>query len=298
MPDDLSKQKNDVSASPLRKLLWILAILILLAVAGVILWRSYQAQQASIMSEEEAPQTSPAETTGPIQPGVSEPVSPSEEAAREGPSEEFVPREDTTVELPPAPESQAESDPWLREQLPLANPYPLFMDWLNETSDLLRKWVVLVSEVAQGRVPRKLFPFWAPQTPFAVQETEEGYVIDPAGYHRYDELAQAVDGWDIDLAWRMYQHLKPLIDQVYAQIGRPDTKFDDVLLSAIEHLLQTPQPRGEIGLVKPAVMYKYADPKLEALSDAQKQLLRMGPVNATMIKHKLGLVRGKLLKNE
>ncbi len=40
-------------------------------------------------------------------------------------------------------------------------------------------------------------------------------------------------------------------------------------------------------LVQPVVMYEYEEERLENLSAAQKQLLRMGPQNTQMIQNKL-----------
>jgi hypothetical protein len=41
-------------------------------------------------------------------------------------------------------------------------------------------------------------------------------------------------------------------------------------------------------------MYKYADPELEALPDAQKLLLRMGPDNILKLKTKLQQIQSAL----
>jgi hypothetical protein len=46
--------------------------------------------------------------------------------------------------------------------------------------------------------------------------------------------------------------------------------------------------------VQPSVTYKYADPKLEALSSGQKLLIRMGPENETAVKAKLRELRAAL----
>jgi hypothetical protein len=40
-------------------------------------------------------------------------------------------------------------------------------------------------------------------------------------------------------------------------------------------------------VVRAVVVYEYADPKLEALSPAQKALLRMGPRNVPRVQAKL-----------
>lgn len=281
---DLSQ--TGIKPSPVRKLVWTLAMLGLVAGTGVVLWQAYQLKQAAVLSDREISKSTA--SVSPENPATSE-------APTATPAEEFVSRAKPVIDFPPAPVSMEERDSWLRKELPLIDQNPQLTRWLNETPDLLRRFVVLVSETSQGKVPYKLFSFWAPRESIQVREIDGGYVLDPASYHRYDQLAAAVEALDLELAWRLYQRLKPMIEAAYAEFGQPGTRFDQVFLSAIEHLLKTPQPQGEIRLVKLAVMYQYADPKLEALSAAQKQLLRMGPVNAAIVKHKLGLLRGYLL---
>ncbi|WP_460034860.1 DUF3014 domain-containing protein [Methylothermus subterraneus] len=268
--------------SPLRKRIWALVMLGLVVGTAWVLWQAYRAKQAAVLAKE-----------------TPKPQTPSVPKAQEAtPPEEFVARVTPVVDFPPLP-SLSESDDWLRQELPELDQNPFLIRWVQETPDLLRKFVALADEIAQGKVPRKLFDSWAPKESLQVIESESGeYRLDPASYHRYDALAAAVEAVDVDLAWRLYRHLKPRIEEAYAEIGRPGVDFDQVLLNAIEHLLSTPQPPAEIRLIKKAVGYRYADPQLEALSAAQKQLLRMGPVNAAIVKHKLGLLRGLLLGQE
>ncbi|MFN3920449.1 MAG: DUF3014 domain-containing protein [Methylohalobius sp.] len=278
-----------IKPSPLRKLVWSLMMLGLLIGTGAVLWQAYRVKQAAVLAE--------GETLQPVQeaPAGSSAGAPQSPIATT-PAEEFVHRVNTSVDFPPLPVSLSESDSWLRQELPVIDKNPQLTRWLNETPDLLRRFVVLVNETAQGRVAFKLFDFWAPQESIRIEEIGSGeYLLDPASYHRYDQLALAVEALDVELAWRLYQRLKPWINQVYGEFAQPGADFDQVLLQAIEHLLQTPQPQGDIRLIKQAVTYRYADPKLESLSAAQKQLLRMGPVNAAIIKHKLGLFRSFLL---
>ena len=47
-------------------------------------------------------------------------------------------------------------------------------------------------------------------------------------------------------------------------------------------------------LVRPNVLYQFADPDLEALSSGQKLMLRMGPSNAATVKRVLERFRGRL----
>ncbi|MBT6549201.1 MAG: DUF3014 domain-containing protein, partial [Gammaproteobacteria bacterium] len=44
---------------------------------------------------------------------------------------------------------------------------------------------------------------------------------------------------------------------------------------------------GPFQLVKPSVMYLYADTRLEELANMNKQLIRLGPENSARLKAKL-----------
>src|ERR1019366_5213644 len=52
-----------------------------------------------------------------------------------------------------------------------------------------------------------------------------------------------------------------------------------------------PDVHGPVAMVRPNVMYQYADPKIEALSAGQKLLVRMGPDNEAIVKAKLRELR-------
>jgi len=62
----------------------------------------------------------------------------------------------------------------------------------------------------------------------------------------------------------------------------------------IDNLLAAPDITTDIALVRPNVMYQFADPKLEELSAGQKLMLRMGPTNAATIKAKLRELRAQV----
>ena len=295
MHDDI---EIHVKPSRLRTAIWSILMLAVIVGSGVLLWRAYQLKQAAITTKDK-------KSSDVVQKEEILRAEEGTESTQEGKqsagltdeeNDEFVARVEHTVTFPQPPVDLNSSDSWLQEQLPKVNPHPKFKAWLEQTSDLMRKTVLLTDQVAQGKVPRKVFSFWAPEGPFKVKETDGRIVMDPEGYHRYDLLAEVVDAIDMQLIWRLYQIVRPLAQEAFAEISPAGTHFDKALLAAAEHLLRTPQPRGEITLVKPSVMYKFADPSLESLSLAQKQLLRMGPVNATIIKHKLGILRGYLLQ--
>ena len=100
--------------------------------------------------------------------------------------------------------------------------------------------------------------------------------IDPSSYRRYDRYAQAVSAIDAQGAARVYETLKPRVNEADRNFGGTGN-FDAELERAIVELLKVPVVEGDVPLRKAGIGYAFADPRLEALSPPQKQLLRMGP---------------------
>jgi hypothetical protein len=61
-------------------------------------------------------------------------------------------------------------------------------------------------------------------------------------------------------------------------------------------LLETPELQGPVVLVRPNVLYLYADPELESRSSGQKLLMRMGPRHTASIKQSLRALRAAVAK--
>jgi hypothetical protein len=78
-----------------------------------------------------------------------------------------------------------------------------------------------------------------------------------------------------------------MLQEAYDELGYPNEKFNEVVFKAIGRLLETPVINKPIRLVRPVVMYQFEDQKLESLSAAQKQLIRMGPKNTRALQVKL-----------
>jgi len=72
----------------------------------------------------------------------------------------------------------------------------------------------------------------------------------------------------------------------FADLGG-DASFDRTLERAIVQLLNTPIPEDPILVQTKGIGYGFVDPKLEALTNGQKHLLRTGPQNARAIKESL-----------
>ena len=74
---------------------------------------------------------------------------------------------------------------------------------------------------------------------------------------------------------------------LYEGVGSVDS-IDTAMRLGANH------PMGPLELVRPRVMYEFADAGLEALPSGQKILLRMGPDNAVAVKDKLAELRAIL----
>lgn len=180
----------------------------------------------------------------------------------------------------------SESDSVVRELAGGITAQSQLGEWL-EADGLIRRFVVAVASVAEGRTPRdQLAPAW-PEQDFEVEATEERVLADPASYARYDAVTEVFVSTDTQSALDLYRKLEPLFDEAYAELGYPETPFREALMSAIGELLATPVLVGEPELRRRVLTWEYVDPELEALSPAQKQLLRMGPVNAPRVQRKL-----------
>jgi len=178
------------------------------------------------------------------------------------------------------------SDAFVRKLAEKLSANPAWAKWLLNDG-LVRRLVASVDNVAEGRTPKPHLVFLAPKGEFRAREGGGAPTIDPASYHRYDLLADVVSSLDAKGSAQLYRETQPLFRDAYRDLGYPDRNFDDTLAKAIQVLLATPEPNGELRL-RPAVRsWKLENPELEALSPAQKQFLRFGPENVEKIKKKL-----------
>jgi hypothetical protein len=135
----------------------------------------------------------------------------------------------------------------------------------------------------------------APPGAFQVVERDGRTVIAPESFARYEVVTRVLTSLDTQASARTYKVLRPLINAAYKEISRPGQGFDQTLARAIQKMLDTPVPEGDIEVVDtPGVNYLYAAPELEQLSAAQKHLLRLGPANARAVQTKLRELQGAL----
>ena len=258
--DDLPLQSSAPHDGPPPRRSWTwLGVPLILAI-GLVLWyfavRPPPADERAAVATKRSATPVPAPSTGAAEPG-----------------------ED--IALPPLDDS----DPLVRDLVAGLSSHPRVAAWLT-TDRLIRNFAVSVVNVADGRTPAKHLGKVAPAGPFQVRADGQQVYVDPRSYARYDGHAEAVGALDARGTARLYATLKPRIEEANRELGSQED-FDATLARAIVSLLRTPVVDGEVRLRADSVAYAFADPALEALTPAQRQLLRMGPRNQRIVQGKL-----------
>ena len=161
--------------------------------------------------------------------------------------------------------------------------------------DMINRFVVTVDNLPRAKLPLRDMPTLPPPGKFLVNaQTGEGAVIAPENYKRYSEYVRLFTDMDAQKTVSLYFHFYPLFQEAYSNLGYKTAYFNDRLVAAIDDLLAAPEIKDPVQLVQPSVFYKYADPRLEALSSGQKIMLRIGADNAAKVKAKLRELRRAL----
>jgi hypothetical protein len=194
-----------------------------------------------------------------------------------------------TLPLPPLEESDADVVGGLTE---VFGPKAIEQHLVPER--VVRNIVVSIDNVPRALMALEQRPIAPTPGDFITSGDDDAIVLAPENYARYEPFVALVANIDAKTLVSFYRGLEPLFQEAYEDLGHPDASFDTRLTEVIEHLLQTPTPRGEIALVQPSVLYRYADERLEKLSAGQKVLIRMGVDNATIVKGKLREIQAEL----
>ncbi len=205
----------------------------------------------------------------PARPTIVDPPSPTE-----APVEELI--------LPPLDES----DSLVRTLVGALTSHPAFAAWLIP-DDLLRTFVFVVQNIAEGNNPAERLAPLRPTQRFGTTGSGDSLTVDPASYARYNVHAEIVASINPVGAAEIYRSLRPLIHDAYAELGHPDGGFDETVARAIANLLETPVLERDPRLVERAAFHEYADPDFEDLQPIQKQLMAMGPRNVRAVQASL-----------
>jgi hypothetical protein len=200
--------------------------------------------------------------------------------------------EEPPIELP---ELDA-SDEIARRLVATLSAHPNLAAWLA-SDELIRSFTASIVNIAEGTTPKAHLGILVPAEPFTIGRGPGGRFPSAKSYSRYDGLTQVFLSLDTQGTVELYGKLEPLIDTAFAELGYPGEEFRRVLIGALDHLLAVPNIEGDVALSETVAAYRFADPDLEALSAAQKQLLRTGPNNVRKIQGKIAELRRELLSS-
>lgn len=169
--------------------------------------------------------------------------------------------------------------------------------------EVLRKFVLAVNNIAEGKVIHEYRPVVSPPPPFIVETfsvmiegtTADQERVSPKNFQRYESYVTTLALIDSDAAVAVYRRFYPLLEEAFRELGLKKPNFHSVMIAAIDNILAAPDAQGDLLLVHPKVFYQYADPALEALPQTHKLMLRMGPENARSVKASLRQLRARLV---
>ncbi len=223
---------------------------------------------------------------------ASQPAAPANETAAHAgapAAADAMPADEPAGDVPlPA----TEGAPAVADTEPLANPLeqvsglsadPIWAELLSGEGwlDLV---VASVDALADGEAPRWAVPTLRPEEPFAVFRDGDQLKIQPSSYARYDRATELIVSLDPARCATVYEKLLPALQASYLQLGREEPRFENRLRRAIAGLRETPTLDADPLLVDRPFRYDFADPRLQASTDAQKQILRLGPANVARVR--------------
>ena len=221
-------------------------------------------------------------------PPAAQPAAPAEEAKPEAPQAQ-APSAEPTKPLP----SLEQSDAMMRDTVSALVGRKAF-ETMVYPSQLVRRIVATVDNLPRETAPRRVMPLEPVPGGFGAASEGDEMVLAPANSQRYGAYVHVFEALDARALAQRYAEAYPLFQRAYVELGFPNARFHDRLLAAIDDMLEAPSPAGPVKLVRPKVLYQFADPELEGLSAGQKVMLRMGPENAARVKAKLRELRREL----
>lgn len=258
-------------------LLWIAALLLIAAAAAFWYTREQAVDPEPPMPVADEPEVVPVEEPAPPRFPIEPPT-----ITRAEPQE--------LTPLPPLGESDAYFEMEMVELFGNG-----LADLLVDTA-LIEKIVATVDNLPRAQVAEKIRPL-GPLLGAFLADGQDGsgeYTLNRGNYERADFLTNLLASADVDTLAASYRRFYPLFQEAYVNLGYPNGHFNDRAVEVIDHLLATPDPDEPIALVRPHVLYEFADPELEALSSGQKLLIRAGADNRVRIKQFLEDLRDSI----
>ena len=165
---------------------------------------------------------------------------------------------------------------------------------------LIEKLVATIDNLPRSHVAERIRPAGAPPGELEVVAVgQDGvFILGPENYVRYDGIANRLTDANIENVVETYRRFYPLLQEAYVNLGYPDGYFNDRLVEVIDHLLASPTPAQPITLERPHVLYRFADPELEALSSGHKLMIRIGVDNAKRVNDFLEQIRPRIADSD
>jgi hypothetical protein len=251
-----------------------------IVIAGVVVLTGIWPKEAAVTAEPvpialtvSAP---PAEDMPPIN-VPEEPVSPAV----------ILPPEPTVEPLP----SLFESDDPVRDALadiPLGTAGQQYL----MPNNIIERSASLIYLTAQGDVPYKLVPIARPKAKFPIVDDGTQVVADPDGFTRYDPITGWIESLDAPALVDAFADFLPLLREAWGFYGEDPNYFDLAVIETLDTIIATPEiDITEERLIRKEAVWIYENPAIEALAPVQKQVLRMGPRNASAVKQQATQVR-------
>jgi len=160
---------------------------------------------------------------------------------------------------------------------------------------IIRKAVTFIENLTRGEIPQSGLPYKAIDSEIIVSEIDSDfYQMEEASFTRFDKIVDALVGFDEPELIAVYRLLSPLMRRAYSELGYSEDAFDAAVFDAISRIVAVNARELPLQLVKPSVMYLYADSRIEDLPDLDKLLIRLGPRNVRRLQSKLKLIEAQL----
>ena len=211
--------------------------------------------------------------------------------------EEPTPEPQPSPPPPPAPVEEPlprleESDDAVRDALgdiPLGTAGQQYL----MPGNIIERSASLIYLMAQGDVPYKLLPVSRPKAAFPISDDGTQVVTDPAGFERYAALTQWLESLELEPLLSSLEWFIPLFREAWSYYGEDRAAFDMAVVMTLDLVIATPEvDLSEARLIRKEAVWIFEDPAIEGLAPMQKQVLRMGPENAKILKAKAAEMRG------
>ena len=245
----------------------IILVIVVLGIAAFLVLRSGDEPPLQPAPEVQAPVAPPPVTVEPVE----EP-----EVEKMSPPLEPVPKEPPV----PVPENLNSSEAMV--PLVLEKLSPPLLQWVVP-EEPVRKLVLAVDLLAAGKLPQRHKPLAYEMPAFGVVQTgDEELQAAEKNLDRLTPLVNSVIEIDPKTFGRYYRAWLPIMESAYQELGKSGN-FRDRVQEVVTRIQKVGPAPEDAELIRPNVLYQYADPALENRGALEKWLWRMGDENREKI---------------